>query len=796
MAEFGVMYGGGVPTVDEGVTMATAFSLLGGAAGVGGLVMGGIALDRVDKLKRDFDCEVRPKRDPSPKRRQHRRHHHDSDDDESDVPAASTSTSTTTTQGNSGSNVVSAPSGTSGVATDPSAALSTALDSEVARATAAENGISVNLTAEISRATDAENGIVNNLTAEISRATAAETTLGQAIATESSRAQAAEGALSTVIQGESTRAQAAESTLGSAIAVEAARAQAAEQTLFSATNQVQVHLTAEIQRAVASESLVLQAAQSTGLVETTRAESAELSLSLRLTSESTRAQGAEASLGIMMSGERARALAVEGSFDSRLDNLEDGSVQGPFVRLNQTGTDTEPMTGLSVRLPRDSAPTEFSGLIHDFPQLAPFNGQGTWILVDGLVSDLPQTSGTLLGAADDAQLVVGNIFTNQVSGKNVGSNLVLQSNPNQNGKVQFGSVAGAAAITEFSGRAEIGISTTEDLTNLNVTYTDPAQPAYPVENEILTTRCVMNGLAGGVGSKLQATTQSGLATSAANDTDYWAAARAMNLQKSKAGFRAARLYALDAVTGYVPDATHPQTAADQSDWAVGIRGAVVDFAAQAQNAAAVVARQPRNHQGGRAYGLLVERNSDAPDGSGSRHVYGAYLQKTSEGVLTNHDLYGEAANYELNGGDPVDNLPSTGAFVYHGYTQRYLLQALASSTAATEAVYVGTGTATPTNPNSAKLVVGGTGAALSGLWVGNSSYPDVSAATPGSTLTVSGSGNVAALPAASYHATRDPVATDSSYLVGTFWYSSASTKLFVCTNNTANNAVWKAAQLT
>jgi hypothetical protein len=72
---------------------------------------------------------------------------------------------------------------------------SSALNAEIARATAAEAAIASDLADEISRATAAEGVIASDLASEISRATAAEGVIASDLASEISRATAAESAL-------------------------------------------------------------------------------------------------------------------------------------------------------------------------------------------------------------------------------------------------------------------------------------------------------------------------------------------------------------------------------------------------------------------------------------------------------------------------------------------------------------------------------------------------------------------------------------------------------------------------
>lgn len=107
---------------------------------------------------------------------------------------------------------------------DALAALSTSLDNEVARATAAEaalqsdiDTVSTDLAAEVTRATGAEGTLTTNLAAEVTRATGAEAALQTAIDAEATTARAAEAGLASDIAAEETRALAAEAGLQTAI---------------------------------------------------------------------------------------------------------------------------------------------------------------------------------------------------------------------------------------------------------------------------------------------------------------------------------------------------------------------------------------------------------------------------------------------------------------------------------------------------------------------------------------------------------------------------------------------------
>ena len=178
--------------------------------------------------------------------------------------------------------------------------------------------------------TTAISGVQSNLNTEVARAQAAEGSLQGAISTEAGRATAAEAALAADLATEVSRAQAAEATLTADLAAEAARAVAAEGVLTA-------DLAAEVSRAQAAEG-VLTADLAT---EVSRAQAAEAVLTADLAAETARAQAAEASLAASVAAaeaaataavnaEAARALAAEAALDARLSDIENGIDLGTF----------------------------------------------------------------------------------------------------------------------------------------------------------------------------------------------------------------------------------------------------------------------------------------------------------------------------------------------------------------------------------------------------------------------------------------------------------------------------------
>lgn len=214
------------------------------------------------------------------------------------------------------------------------------VNSEEARALAAEAALSASLAAEQSRAqaeeadirvdfAAADAALQSSLNAESSRALAAESALSGAISAlqvdsgsslsglqsaldaEETRALAAEAALQAAIDAEEVRALAAEGVLQSAVDSEEARALAAEAVLQAAVDAEEV-------RALAAE-VVLQAAID---AEETRATLAEAALQSELDAEEVRALAAEAALQAEINAEEVRALAAEAALQSVLDAEE------------------------------------------------------------------------------------------------------------------------------------------------------------------------------------------------------------------------------------------------------------------------------------------------------------------------------------------------------------------------------------------------------------------------------------------------------------------------------------------
>jgi len=239
---------------------------------------------------------------------------------------------------------------------------STALSTEVTRATTAEATLTTNLTAEVTRATAAEGTLTTNLTAEVTRATATEalkeilanksinvTTDGASdtkypsvkavktyvdtstaavssdLSTEVTRATTAEGTLTTNLTAEVTRATAAEALKENTANKSTSIALGTSDVLFPTQNAVKVYVDAASSAsttALASEATTRATADTTLTTnianEVTRATAAEATLTTNLTAEVTRATAAEATLTTNLAAEVTRATAAESTLTTNL----------------------------------------------------------------------------------------------------------------------------------------------------------------------------------------------------------------------------------------------------------------------------------------------------------------------------------------------------------------------------------------------------------------------------------------------------------------------------------------------
>lgn len=185
--------------------------------------------------------------------------------------------------------------------------LSSRIDAEVTRANTSESALSDRIDNEKSRAQDAEDVLTANLTTEVNRAIDAENTLQANINNEASRAQDAEAVLTTNLTSEISRATNAESTLQSNIDVERTRAISAEDALTSNLSSTNVNLTAEITRATNAEDVLLDRINT----ENSRALSAESVLTTNLNATNT-----------ALSEESSRAMGAENALSTRVTSAE------------------------------------------------------------------------------------------------------------------------------------------------------------------------------------------------------------------------------------------------------------------------------------------------------------------------------------------------------------------------------------------------------------------------------------------------------------------------------------------
>jgi len=188
------------------------------------------------------------------------------------------------------------------------------IDTEEARAIAAETANATAVVTEKTRAEGAELVLRNDLSAEATAARAAELVLRNDLSSEIARASTAEMENYDAIEAEATAARAAEGVLqaninsvSSDLSAEAVTARAAELVNANA-------ITAENTRALGAEG-VLQANINTvsGAVstETSRAQSAESANATAVLTEKSRAEGAELVLTNALSTEVSRATAAE-----------------------------------------------------------------------------------------------------------------------------------------------------------------------------------------------------------------------------------------------------------------------------------------------------------------------------------------------------------------------------------------------------------------------------------------------------------------------------------------------------
>ena len=125
------------------------------------------------------------------------------------------------------------------------------LNSEINRATSAENTLTTNLNSEISRAKSAESTLETNLSDEVTRAKGAENTNATAISAETSRATTKENEIANNLSAEITRAKNSEA-LKAPLASPALAGTPTAPTASAGTNTTQIATTAFTQTAVSN----------------------------------------------------------------------------------------------------------------------------------------------------------------------------------------------------------------------------------------------------------------------------------------------------------------------------------------------------------------------------------------------------------------------------------------------------------------------------------------------------------------------------------------------------------------
>ncbi len=196
---------------------------------------------------------------------------------------------------------------------------------------------------EIDRATSAEETLDKKIEDETDRAETSESALDDKIEAETQRATSAETQLQNNITAETNRATAKENELSAAITAEQHRAEQAEQQITNAVNtEVQnrtAAVTEERERAIAAENSITE--NMTNLVDTEkdRAIAAETSITEDMTNlvetEKDRAIAAEENLQSQFNNWEAQLDGVEAKVDAKQDKI--GAVQGNATDMEITG---------------------------------------------------------------------------------------------------------------------------------------------------------------------------------------------------------------------------------------------------------------------------------------------------------------------------------------------------------------------------------------------------------------------------------------------------------------------------
>ena len=223
----------------------------------------------------------------------------------------------------------------------------TKIQTEIDRATSAEETLDKKIEDETDRAETSESALDDKIEAETQRATNAETQLQNNITAETNRATAKENELSAAITAEQHRAEQAEQQITNAVNTEVQNRTAAvteeRERAIAAENSITENMTnlvnTEKDRAIAAETSITE--NMTNLVDTEkdRAIAAETSITEDMTNlvetEKDRAIAAEENLQSQFNNWEAQLDGVEAKVDAKQDKI--GAVQGNATDMEITG---------------------------------------------------------------------------------------------------------------------------------------------------------------------------------------------------------------------------------------------------------------------------------------------------------------------------------------------------------------------------------------------------------------------------------------------------------------------------
>lgn len=175
---------------------------------------------------------------------------------------------------------------------------------------------------EVERATAAEQQLQNNIDAEQNRAEAAEAALDAKIEAETTRAEAAENALDQKIEAETERAKAAELQLQINITAEETRAKNAE-------SQIRQDLNTEVLRAINREKEIQDALDA----EIASRISADNDIINSIEQEILARRAADTELRTYIEQEIAKVGGNIGTINNQISGIMDGSIALPYLKL-------------------------------------------------------------------------------------------------------------------------------------------------------------------------------------------------------------------------------------------------------------------------------------------------------------------------------------------------------------------------------------------------------------------------------------------------------------------------------